>query len=43
MIEAGSAKLGIHDSTSVLLEDSLVSLNGDGNWSLSNSSFELIN
>jgi len=40
VIEGGTALRGVHDSTSVTLEDLGVSFNSDGNWSLSNSSDE---
>lgn len=36
VIKGSTAFLGVHDTTSVSLEDLGVSLNGDGNWSLSN-------
>ena len=41
MIGAGSTGGAVEDSGSVLLEDSLVSLDGDGNWLLGNSSLHL--
>jgi len=43
VIEAGSASLGVHNTGSVLLEDGLVGLNGDGDWSLGDSSLKLGN
>jgi len=40
VIEGGSASAGVHDTTGVTLEGLGVSFNGNGNWSLSNSSNE---
>ena len=41
VVELGSASLG-EDTRSVLLEDPLVSLDGDGDWSLVEGSLELV-
>jgi len=38
VIEGGSASGGVHDTTGVSLENFSVGFDGDGNWSLSNSS-----
>jgi len=38
VIEGGSAGRGVHDTTGVTLEGSGVGLNGNGSWSLSDSS-----
>jgi len=43
MIKVGSAFLRVEDTTSVHLENKLVSLDGDGSGSLSNGSLELVN
>jgi len=41
VIEIGSASGGVQDTTSVTLESHLVGLNGNGNWSLGDSSHKL--
>ena len=41
VIEVGSASGGVENTTGVTLESHLVGLNGNGNWSLSDSSDEL--
>jgi len=40
VIEGGSASGGVHNTTGVSLENFSVSFDGNGNWSLSNSSKE---
>ena len=42
VVKAGSAGLGVQDTGGVVLEHSLVSLDGDGNWLLVNSCLELL-
>jgi hypothetical protein len=42
MIELSSTGGGIQDTRSVLLENGLVSFDGDSNWSLGNSSLQLV-
>jgi hypothetical protein len=42
VIEGGSASSGVHNTGGVLLEDSSVGLNGDGDWSLVDGSLKLL-
>ena len=43
VIELGSAFAGVQDTGLIHLEDSLVSLNGDRDWALSDGSLQLVN